>query len=467
MGGPAAAGQARVRRAQRRRRSSSAPRWSAGAPRSRSGPPSTCSTAPLFGAVYANVAPALPVPPWARGPLAGLAEHLATWPLASVVDRVHPARDRIPPITGKRAAFWQAAWRHLLFGLLLGELERRLNAPEPEVPVARGRLLLQRARLAGARHPRRLVASPASWARAPSSPAPPASPGATSPTPARPPATSIVALSRAAGRRPPRRRRDPARRSPRPGPDVVYHLAAKASVGRSWQDPRRALTENVTMTLNVLEAVREEAPDAHVVVAGTGEVYGPPAELPVTEGAPLHPQNPYAVSKAAAELLAGFYADAHGRARDPHARLQPRRATPVADLRHRLVRPPGRRGAAARRRPRARRHRQPRRAPRLHRRALRGPRLPPAGRPCPGGRLQRLLGLHALDPRDRRPAGRGRRRRRRARGQPRPRARPRGHGGARRARPADRATGWEPVIPFDRTLGDAVAWWEQELAAAR
>ena len=50
----------------------------------------------VFGAVYANVAPALPVPPWARGPLAGLAEHLALWPLASVVDRVHPARDRIP-----------------------------------------------------------------------------------------------------------------------------------------------------------------------------------------------------------------------------------------------------------------------------------------------------------------------------------------------------------------------------------
>ena len=31
-----------------------------------------------------------------------------------------------------------------------------------------------------------------------------------------------------------------------------------------------------------------------------------------TEGAPLRPQNPYAVSKAAADLLAGFYADAHG-----------------------------------------------------------------------------------------------------------------------------------------------------------
>ena len=89
----------------------------------------------MFGAVYANVAPALPVPPWARGPLAGLAEHLATWPLASVVDRVHPARDRIPPLTGKRArVLRRPTWRHLLFGLVLGELERRLNAPEPEVP---------------------------------------------------------------------------------------------------------------------------------------------------------------------------------------------------------------------------------------------------------------------------------------------------------------------------------------------
>ena len=41
-------------------------------------------------------------------------------------------------------------------------------------------------------------------------------------------------------------------------------------------------------------------------------MYGPPATLPVDEDAPLRPQNPYAVSKASADLLAGFYADAHG-----------------------------------------------------------------------------------------------------------------------------------------------------------
>jgi len=48
-----------------------------------------------------------------------------------------------------------------------------------------------------------------------------------------------------------------------------------------------------------------------VVLASSSEVYGPPAVLPVEESAPLRPQNPYAVSKAAADLLGGFYADAH------------------------------------------------------------------------------------------------------------------------------------------------------------
>jgi GDP-4-dehydro-6-deoxy-D-mannose reductase len=43
-----------------------------------------------------------------------------------------------------------------------------------------------------------------------------------------------------------------------------------------------------------------------------GEVYGPPTALPVDESAPLRPQNPYAVSKAACDLLGGFEADAHG-----------------------------------------------------------------------------------------------------------------------------------------------------------
>jgi GDP-4-dehydro-6-deoxy-D-mannose reductase len=95
-------------------------------------------------------------------------------------------------------------------------------------------------------------------------------------------------------------------------PRAIYHLAALAHVGESWRDPARTLHDNVAMTLNLLEAVRSEAPEATVVAVASGEVYGPPERLPVDETAPLRPQNPYAVSKASADLLAGFYADAHG-----------------------------------------------------------------------------------------------------------------------------------------------------------
>jgi GDP-4-dehydro-6-deoxy-D-mannose reductase len=102
-------------------------------------------------------------------------------------------------------------------------------------------------------------------------------------------------------------------------PDAVYHLAARAHVGQSWEDPLGTLADNVAMTANVLDAVRHEAPDAVVVSIGSGEEYGPPVAVPTLEDAPLRPQNPYAVSKASGSLAARFYADAHG-LRIVHAR---------------------------------------------------------------------------------------------------------------------------------------------------
>jgi len=87
------------------------------------------SNGALFGALYANLAPRVPLPAWSRGPLAGLAEHLATWPATSVLARVHTAGvPELPQLWGSSRAFAQATWRHLLFGAVLGELERRLNA---------------------------------------------------------------------------------------------------------------------------------------------------------------------------------------------------------------------------------------------------------------------------------------------------------------------------------------------------
>jgi len=86
----------------------------------------------LFGAAYAAAARRVPLPSWSRGPAAALGEHLASWPLVLVTDRIHPARDELPTLGTSARAFAQATWRHLLFGIVLGELERRLNAEDDE-----------------------------------------------------------------------------------------------------------------------------------------------------------------------------------------------------------------------------------------------------------------------------------------------------------------------------------------------
>jgi GDP-4-dehydro-6-deoxy-D-mannose reductase len=95
-------------------------------------------------------------------------------------------------------------------------------------------------------------------------------------------------------------------------PDVVYHLAALTSVGRSWEDPAETVQSNAASAVNLLEALRLEAPRTRVLWASSCEVYGLPARLPVDEDAPLAPANPYAVSKATGDMLAAVYAEAHG-----------------------------------------------------------------------------------------------------------------------------------------------------------
>jgi len=79
-----------------------------------------------FGAVYSLVRPLIPGPPQTAGVAAALGEHVATWPLTALIDR---------KLTGDRRAFAQSAWRHALFGLVLGELERRLNSGEQFEPL--------------------------------------------------------------------------------------------------------------------------------------------------------------------------------------------------------------------------------------------------------------------------------------------------------------------------------------------
>jgi len=93
-------------------------------------------------------------------------------------------------------------------------------------------------------------------------------------------------------------------------PTQVVHLAAAADVGGSFANAHQTWSINVMGALNLLEALREHTPDASVLLVSSSEVYGDSfnAGVPLDESAPIRPQNPYAASKAAAELLAGTYA---------------------------------------------------------------------------------------------------------------------------------------------------------------
>ena len=89
------------------------------------------------------------------------------------------------------------------------------------------------------------------------------------------------------------------------GADAVVHLAAESSVAASWEDAFRAWRVNVDGTVNVLEAVRAQSPQARVVFSSTCEVYGNATRIPTPEDEPVPPVSPYAASKAAAELACG------------------------------------------------------------------------------------------------------------------------------------------------------------------
>lgn len=88
-----------------------------------------------FGALYAQVRRFIPGPPVLIGLALVMAEHLSSWALIGLVDRLHPRRRELVTLKGNRRAFWQATWRHAIFAVLLAELERRLNGETVDEPA--------------------------------------------------------------------------------------------------------------------------------------------------------------------------------------------------------------------------------------------------------------------------------------------------------------------------------------------
>lgn len=105
-------------------------------------------------------------------------------------------------------------------------------------------------------------------------------------------------------------------------PDYIFHLAAQSYPLTSFTAPVDTLNTNILGTCRLLEAVRLEmeldaAYKPIVHVCASSEVFGkiPAAKKPDTgihEECPFHPASPYAISKVGTDLLGRYYAEAFG-----------------------------------------------------------------------------------------------------------------------------------------------------------
>ena len=95
-------------------------------------------------------------------------------------------------------------------------------------------------------------------------------------------------------------------------PEVVFHLAAQASVTVSVAKPAFDAEVNVLGSINVIEGALA-AGTRKVVFAGSGgTLYGVPESIPTREGHPQHPVSPYGVAKKAVGDYLHYYREVHG-----------------------------------------------------------------------------------------------------------------------------------------------------------
>ena len=89
-------------------------------------------------------------------------------------------------------------------------------------------------------------------------------------------------------------------------PSRVYHLAGISSVGASWENPRLTYEINVLGTYNIFESAMSLPSPPKILSISTSQVYAPSRQK-LTESSLVKPDNPYAATKAMAELLVVQY----------------------------------------------------------------------------------------------------------------------------------------------------------------
>ena len=97
-------------------------------------------------------------------------------------------------------------------------------------------------------------------------------------------------------------------------PDFIFHLAAQSYPKTSFDAPIDTLNTNILGTARLLECVRHVGISPVIHVCSSSEVFGrvPADKVPIDEECLFHPASPYAISKAGADLIGRYYAEAYG-----------------------------------------------------------------------------------------------------------------------------------------------------------
>jgi len=98
-------------------------------------------------------------------------------------------------------------------------------------------------------------------------------------------------------------------------PDYVFHLAAQSYPGTSFTAPLDTLETNILGTARFLEALRRSPGINPIIhVCSSSEVFGrvPQEKLPINEECSFHPASPYAISKIGTDMVGRFHAEAYG-----------------------------------------------------------------------------------------------------------------------------------------------------------
>ncbi len=93
---------------------------------------------------------------------------------------------------------------------------------------------------------------------------------------------------------------------------LIFHVAANANVPMSVGNPRMDFEKNAVVTLNLLEAVREIAPQTPIIHTSSAAVYGRASTGFMREDHPTVPVSPYGVSKLASECYMTVYSQLYG-----------------------------------------------------------------------------------------------------------------------------------------------------------